>query len=100
MYILNTTFVIPEPRLKEFTRWVREVYEKALDDAGIFTGVTLAKVLTQVEPDTVSVAVQTRMESLEEAKKWHDTTAVLLKDDLRSRFLGQALFFTTYMEEL
>ena len=60
----------------------------------------VAKVLTQVEPDTVSIAVQLEATSIEEASRWHDNTAALLRDDLHARWGDRLMFFTTYMEVL
>ena len=100
MIILNTTFISADSRLGDFMAWARKVYLPALDAAGIFSGATMARVLAQIEPGTTSVAIQARAASLEEATRWHDETASLLKDDLSARFAGEVLFFTTYMEIL
>lgn len=99
--ILNTTFIIPDARLKEFVSWGRDVYVKALTDSGIFTSPSMARILQQVEPGATSIAIQARADSLEAATRWHDETAALLRDDLAARFpSGHLLHFTTYMEEL
>ena len=98
MYILNTTFVVAEPRLEEFLKWAREVYVQSMEKAGIFSGITMARVMTQIEPGTISVALQALAAKLDEAQRWHDDVAALLRDDLSARFSGQVLFFTTYME--
>lgn len=100
MILLNTTFIVAEPILGEFDRWARKTYLPALDAAGIFSSPLMAKVLAQVEPGTVSIAIQARADRLDEATRWHDETAALLKDDLQARFSGRVLFFTTYMEIL
>lgn len=99
-FILNTTFIVADTLMELFLGWARHTYLPALRQAGIFSTPTMAKVLAQVEPGATSVAIQARAASYDEAERWHDQTAALLKDDLYARFKGQVLFFTTYMEVL
>lgn len=98
--ILNTTFIVADTLMDQFLAWARQTYLPALRETPAFADPTMAKVLAQVEPGATSVAIQARARSLEEATRWHDETASLLKDDLLARFKGQVLFFTTYMEVL
>ena len=100
MIIANTTFVVPENRYGEFVEWGNTVYLDSIRKAGIFSGETMAKVLTFIEPGTVSVAIQARAESLDEAQRWFDETASALHGALHQRFNQQLLFFTTFMEVL
>ena len=90
MTILNTTFIVADHLMEQFLAWARQAYMPALRDAGIFNAPTMA----------TSIAIQARCHALEEATRWHDETAALLKDDLTARFGQQVLFFTTYMEVL
>lgn len=96
--ILNTTFVVHAPLEADFLKWVEEVYLPAAQGAGVFGTPTVARVLTQIEPDTLSIAVQLPAESLEEAQRWHDGSAALLRDDLRARWGERTMHFTTPME--
>lgn len=98
MTILNTTFIVADTLMGEFLRWARQAYLPAMRDAGIFSEPVMAKVLARVEPGTTSVAIQAQCPGLPEATRWHDGPASSLKDDLTTRFRGQVLFFTTYME--
>lgn len=100
MIIANTTFVVPEEKFGEFCKWGNAEYLEAIRKSGIFSGETMAKVLTTVEPGTLSVAVQARAESLEQAQRWFDEVAAELHLDLHKRFNQQLLFFTTFMEVL
>lgn len=101
MIILNTTFIVADNLTDSFTEWARKVYIPAMESSGVFASAPcMARVLTQVEPGATSIALQARAESLEEATRWHDDTAALLRDDLLVRFNRQVLFFTTYMEIL
>lgn len=100
MIILNTTFIVADRLMDQFLAWARSTYRPALEDAGLFSEIRMARVLAVVEPGTTSVAIQATAAQLEQAQKWHDQTAAILKDDLLARFSGQVLFFTTYMEVL
>ena len=56
MIILNTTFFAEEAVAPELLAWLRNVYEKAVEAAGLFTGVELVRVLEPSEPGAVSFA--------------------------------------------
>ncbi len=98
--LLNTTFVIHTSIETDFLQWVRTVYIPSAKASGIFGQPTIARVLTRLEPDTESIAVQMPATDKEGAERWHDETAALLKDDLTARWPNLALHFTTYMELL
>ena len=98
MIILNTTFVIHAPLETEFLQWVRRVYLPSAQAAGVFGAPTVARVLTRIEPDTESIAVQLPAGSRDEAARRHVATAALLRDDLHARWGDRMMFFTTFME--
>ena len=58
----------------------------------------MARVLTRIEPDTESIAVQLPADNQNDASRWHDETAALLRDDLHARWGERMMFFTTFME--
>ena len=96
--ILNTTFVVHTSVEPAFLTWLREVYIPSIHAAGIFTRPTAARVLTRIEPDTDSIAVQATTSQRAEAEKWHNETAALLRDDLTARWPQRVMHFTTFME--
>lgn len=98
--ILNTTFVVHSSVKTVFLGWLESVYLPAVKAPGVFGEPTVARVMTQIEPDTESIAVQMRAAGLAEAERWHDETAALLKDDLIARWPERVMHFTTYMEVL
>lgn len=98
MIILNTTFIVESSLENAFVEWARSVYVPAMAAVEIFGPATVAKVLTQIEPGATSFAVQATASGLEEARRWHDETAALLRDDLAARYGERVLHFTTYME--
>ncbi len=100
MTLLNTTFVIHAPLEAEFLQWVRETYLPSAMATGIFGAPTVARVLTRIEPETESIAVQLPATDADDAQRWHDETASLLRDDLQARWGDRMMFFTTYMEVL
>lgn len=98
MILLNTTFIIHDSISSEFLHWVKAVYLPAAAESRLFGTPTVARVLTRVEPDTESIAVQLPATELADAQRWHDETAALLRDDLHARWGERLMFFTTYME--
>ncbi len=96
--ILNTTFVVHTSVEQDFLNWVRTVYLPAVKASETFAQPRVARVLTRIEPDTESIAIQMEAHDLAAAEKWHDETATLLKDDLCARWKNLAMHFTTYME--
>lgn len=100
MTLLNTTFVIHAPLEGDFLKWVREVYLPAAAEAQVFDTPTVSRVLTRIEPDTESIAVQLPAMDAAEAQRWHNETASRLHNDLHARWGDRLMFFTTYMEVL
>lgn len=100
MIILNTTFFAEEAIGAELLRWLRDVYVKAVEAAGIFTAVELVRVLEPLEPGAVSFACRCECDSLDVARSWHDSSAVLVKDEMMRLWGQHALWFTSYMERL
>lgn len=96
--IINTTFVVHTSIEADFITWLREVYIPSIKAAGFFRDPIMSRVLTRIEPDTQSIAVQAIAPTGQQAQMWHDQTAALLKDDLAARWPNLAMHFTTYME--
>lgn len=97
MIILNTTFVVTRLLCDEFVKWLNEVYVPAALATGIFTTHRIARVLKNEQHEVESLACELCCESLSEAVRWHDQTAVLLRDDMTARWGENAMFFTTYL---
>lgn len=99
MFIHNTTFIVDREIVIPFVEWARTVYIKAACDSGRFSSITMARILTQVDPNAVSFAIQMSSQSLESANEWHNDVAALLKDGIAARLGAQrVLFFSTDME--
>lgn len=96
-YLMNTTFVVHSLLTEKFIIWARDVYLAAASESGIFGTPLMMRVHQQVDPQADSIAVQLPAASLDDAERWHDETAAMLKDDLRARWGEGVLFFTTYM---
>ena len=100
MIIINTTFVIERSLYDQFVQWVTQFYVSAAMKTGMFNTWRLAQVLSNDDPEVVSLACELTCESLSEGVRWHDTTASLLRDDMAARWGDKALFFTTYLKQL
>ncbi len=100
MILLNTTFISHNTHSTEVAEWLRDVYMPAAQSTGLFTMPLLTLVLTNVDPDATSYALQMRCENLNDATRWHDVDATALRNEIKSRWGQRVLFFTTYMEIL
>ena len=98
--ILNTTFVVHDTVSPDFLCWLRDVYVPAAQASGVFTDVRVARVLTRVEPDTSSIAVQFMADSAQRIADWHECEASKLHADLHARWADRLLHFTTFMETI
>ena len=72
---------------------------RAAIDTGLFGSARLLRVLTDTDSEGVSFALQMDCESISEARRWHDETATLLRDDMFQRWGDKVLFFTTYLKD-
>ena len=97
MIILNTTFFAEETLAGELTRWLTEVYAEAVKASGLFGSVETVRVIEPSEPGAVSMACRCTCPDISEARRWHDDTAALLRDDLTARWGERVVWFTTYM---
>lgn len=100
MIILNTTFFSEEAIADDVRQWIAGVYIPAATKAGIFSQVETARVIDPVEPGVRNMAVRCAGTDLEAMRRWHDSTASLVKDDLASRWGQRVLWFTTYLEPI
>lgn len=100
MYILNTSFHVTDSYAARFIDWARTVYIPAALASGALTDPLFTQILLQVEPGTTSFAIHFHCRSLQDAEKWHDTEAAILKDRLHKDFQGEVVFFSTFMEKV
>lgn len=100
MTLLNTTFVLHAPLEPEFLAWLKATYLPSAAAAGIFGTPVVSRVLTRIEPETESIAVQLPSQSHDEAERWLATTASLLHDDLHARWGDRLMFFSTMLETI
>ncbi len=98
MTVYNTTFVIHSVLEADFVAWLRTVYLPSAAASGAFARPTVMRVLTRIEPDTESIAVQLPATDSAGADRWLNETAALLRDDLHARWGNRMMFFTTPME--
>ena len=98
MTLLNTTFHVHKSIDTLFIKWVKEIYLPVAMDSGLFKNPLFTRIMTQVDPEATSYAVQLQASSQSEAESWHDTTAAKLKEALAREVGERVLHFTTYME--
>lgn len=98
MIIINTTFHVHTSVRIAFKKWLGEVYVKAAMSTGLFSNPRLVRILGGEDPQGTDWALQLETPQLTEAVRWHDETAMLLRDDMTARFGEKVLFFTTYLQ--
>lgn len=85
----------------DFLAWVRNDYAEALMAFPDMGSPTLARLLIQPDPETVSYCFQMTAPDREAAIAWHESPeASRLRDELSVRFGERLVHFTTYMETL
>ncbi|MBD5365467.1 MAG: DUF4286 family protein [Muribaculaceae bacterium] len=98
-FIRNTTFIVERGAIIQFAEWARHVFIEAARSSGRFHDITMARILTEVDPNAVSFAIQMKAPTLAVHDEWHRDVATLLKDDIAARLGAErVLFFTTDME--
>ncbi|MBQ2838846.1 MAG: DUF4286 family protein [Muribaculaceae bacterium] len=98
MTLLNTTFHVHKSVDALFIKWVKEIYLPVAMDSGLFKNPLFTRIMTQVDPEATSYAVQLQASSHRDAEAWHDSTSAQLKDALAREVGERILHFTTYME--
>lgn len=98
MVLLNTTFHVHNSVVQAFISWVQETYIPCATASGHFTDPIVSRILIDSDPEGTSYAVQLRAASHDDASRWHDTEASLLKEKLGKQYGERILHFTTFME--
>lgn len=98
-FIRNTTFIVERGAIIQFTEWARRVFIESARSSGRFHDITMARILTEIDPDTVSFAIQMKAPDIAAHDEWHRDVTTLLKDDIAARLgADKILFFSTDME--
>lgn len=98
MLIINTTFVVHNSIEAEFMDWLSGTLLPAAAASGCFATPTVARVLTSIEPDTLSIAVHFPAIDPAKASHWHENEGQALMAELHRRRGQHLMFFTTPME--
>ena len=98
MTIINTTFVLERSLYESFVAWLENVYISAAVSTGLFKQPRIVQVLTDSEPESVSIACELLCDSLSEADRWYNNSAILLHQNMHSLWGERVLFFTTYLK--
>ncbi len=94
MILLNTSFHVLASRQQEFVDWAASTI-KHFDRKPVFV-----RILTVIDPDVSIYAMQWRFDTLELAEQWEETVEMPLLRQLSANMGEDALYFSTYMEEI
>ncbi|MDE6556822.1 MAG: DUF4286 family protein [Duncaniella sp.] len=97
-YILNTTFHVLSSLEEEMLAWMKEKYVGRALEQGIFSNPQIARVMTQVEDNAESFAVQLATTDIVRGNEWLASDAFRLLEELRSKHGENVLFFSTWLE--
>lgn len=98
MTLLNTTFHVHTSVNDLFIKWVKAIYIPKAMECKHFSNPIFTRIMTQVDPEVTSYAVQLQASSHPEAEAWHDSMGAQLKEALAREVGERVLHFTTYME--
>lgn len=99
MTILNTTFIVPCDLKRVFVDWLAEEYVTPALAEGGFVEPRLARVMGGSDPDTMSLALEMKCESLRTAKHWESDRGAHLMGQMIAKFEKKVMFFTTFLQE-
>ncbi len=108
MLIYNTTFIVPNSRLKEWLKWTKEIFIPFMLRHN-FSDVRIARVLyNSVElsqddeklKEDDSFSVQFQIESLEKLNQWEKNFEDDIFRNLYEHFSTEILTFSTVLESL
>lgn len=94
MIIYNTSFHMIRELEHDFLEWVMTAYFPNLPGKDRL----VARICDISEPGVSAYCVQSRCESIDEARVWHDGYGAELRERLTARYGEHVVYFTTYME--
>ncbi len=100
MYVLNTSFHVDKSIEDRFLNILRRDYIPAIKNSGAFSGVSLMRILLEVEEGVSSFALGLRTTDMVKAMEWYDGEGAELRVAMHRDFGEKLVFFTTCMEEI
>lgn len=98
MYLINTSFHAEKQVAEEIIVHVKTVLKAIMSDSGIFTGITMAEILVEVDPECTSFTLQAFAEDLAQAMDWLQNHAQEFFGKLHHKYNGKVVYFTTPMK--
>lgn len=100
MYIINTTFVADRTLLDELHVWLTEIYLPEITTTGTFVSHRLARVITNQDPETVSIACEVTVDSISAGAAAHSAVLDKLSTEIKKLWGDKVLYFTTVLREM
>lgn len=98
MFLINTSFHVDKALYDEAVDLVKSKYVPMLESSGVFFEPLTVSILSEIDPDCRSFAIQAKADSLDAAGEWLDGPGALFFGSLRKQYGDRCLFFTTPME--
>lgn len=100
MYLVNISFHTSRPLYHEAIEFVKAALIPAVSDSGVFVEHTFSRILTEIDEECRSFALQMRCKSLEAAEEWLATDGNRVLTEIHSKYGENVVFFATEMEVL
>ena len=98
MYFYNTTFFLEESILPEWRAWLDAYYIPLIESEADFSGLRVARILSNENIGNESVSVQFEFESLSRLHFWQQKYEPVIGSELSRIFGAKALSFSTILE--
>lgn len=98
MYLVNTSFHAERSVAGIIIDKVRTQLKPRMSECGLFTGVIMAEIMVDVDPDCVSFTLQGFADDLDKAMSWLQNDARPFFDELHLKYDGKTVYFTTPMK--
>lgn len=100
MYLINTSFHADKKVAEGIIGLVKTDLKEKMAASGIFTHVTMAEILVEVDPECTSFTLQAFAQDLTQAMDWLQNNAREFFDKLHLEYNGKVVYFTTPMKEI
>lgn len=100
MYLINTSFHAEKNVAENIIEMVRTGLKEKMSSSGIFSDITMAEILVEVDPECISFTLQAFARDLSQAMDWLQNDAREFFDRIHHDYNGKVVYFTTPMKEI
>ncbi|MDE6317627.1 MAG: DUF4286 family protein [Muribaculaceae bacterium] len=98
MYLINTSFHAERSVADAIMEELRSGLMSKMEASTLFTGLLMAEILVEVDPECKSFTLQGMSGDLDKAVEWLHTEGASCLSELHKRYGQKVVFFTTPMK--